>query len=135
MKISRSKRRKVMSAGFVAVVVTAGAAFAATNTVSDRNAGMGTSVVSGFTVHSMGYHAGSNPLYVGRVTFDISRDVNPQVVDSTNASVFISLDDSETYFPCDVSVGSASCVITEPIQFADVETADIVAYDLQNSPG
>ncbi|MEZ5273808.1 MAG: hypothetical protein R2694_16170 [Ilumatobacteraceae bacterium] len=68
MKISRSKRRRMMAAGFTALVVTAGTAFAATNTVADRNAGAGTSVVSGYTVNSVGYEAASLPIYVGRVT-------------------------------------------------------------------
>ena len=135
MKISRSKRRRVMAAGFTALVVTAGTAFAATNTVADRNAGAGTSVVSGYTVNSVGYEAASLPIYVGRVTFDIQRDVNPLVVDSSNAEVFISLDDGETFYDCSVTAGSASCIVTDPVLFSNVETLDVVAYDLQNSPG
>lgn len=135
MKVSRNNRRKMMAAGLAGLVITAGTAFAATNTVPNRNAGAGAGDISGFTVDSIGYIPADNPLLVGSVTFDIARNVNPGVVDSSNAEVLVSLDGSETFYPCDVSAGMAVCTIVDPVYFADVVTADVVAYDVQNSPG
>jgi len=135
MKVSRNNRRKMMAAGLAGLVITAGTAFAATNTVADRNAGAGVGQVSGFTINSIGYHPAENPLFVGSVTFDISRDVNTEVVDSSNAVVLVSVDEGDNYFPCTVNVGSATCELTNPVLFEVVVTADVIAYDVQNSPG
>jgi len=135
MKVSRNNRRKMMAAGLAGLVITAGTAFAATNTVPNRNAGAGTGEVSGFTVNSIGYLPAANPLLIGQVTFDISRDSSTTVVDSSNATVLVSIDDGDTYYPCSVSLGLASCNITDSVTFGSVVTADIVAYDVQNSPG
>ncbi|MEZ5273809.1 MAG: S24 family peptidase [Ilumatobacteraceae bacterium] len=44
--------------------------------------------------------------------------------------MFISLDDGETFYDCSVTAGSASCVVLDPVLFSNVETLDVVAYDL-----
>ena len=135
MKVSRSRRRRVAAIGFAALVATAGTAFAASNTVAGRNAGYGASTISGFTVNNISYTAAANPQNISSVTFDISRDVNTTVVDSTNAEVFVSLDGGATYITCVVWSGAAQCDLTESVGFADVVSADVVAYDMQNTAG
>lgn len=128
MKVSRSKRSKLGALGFAAIVITAGSAYAASNTVVDRNAGQGTGTVAGFTVTNIGYVADN--VYVAAVTFDIVRDLSSTAVNSTNAEVSVSLDGGVTYFPCSVAGGAANCTVTDTVSFADVTTVAVLAYDI-----
>ncbi len=130
MKVSRSKRSRLGALGFAAVVITAGSAYAASNTVADRNAGQGTGTVVGFTVTNIGYVADDD--YVAAVTFNIVRDLNTTTVDSSNAAVSVSLD-GVAYYPCSVAGGAASCTVTDNISFEDVTSVGVLAYDLQDT--
>ena len=130
MKVSRNKRRQLSAIGLAALVATAGTAYAANNTVASRNAGQGVNSVAGFTIVDIGYFPGADPEYVGLVTFTITRDLNTSVVDSTNAAVSISLDTGTNYYPCTINAGEASCTVTNPIEFAEVEDLSVIAYDL-----
>ena len=131
MIISRNRHRRALAVGLTGLVVAAGTAFAASNTVADRNAGAGSGGISGFTVTNIGYIPTMNPLLVGQVTFNIERDNSAQWVDSANADVLVSLDEGVTFYPCVVNTGTATCEITDPVSFESVETADVVAYDVQ----
>lgn len=133
MKVSRSTRRRLGAVGLVALVASAGSAYAASNTVASRNAGQGVNTVAGFTIVDIGYFPGDDPELVGLVTFTITRDLNTGVVDSTNAAVSISLDDGTNYYPCTINAGAASCTVTDPMQFVEVESLSVVAYDLQGT--
>ena len=130
MIISRNRHRRALAVGLTGLVVAAGTAFAASNTVADRNAGAGSGGISGFTVTNIGYIPTMNPLLVGQVTFNIERDNSAQWVDSANADVLVSLDEGDTFYPCVVNTGTATCEITDPVSFESVETADVVAYDV-----
>lgn len=129
MIVCRNRHRKVVAAGLAGLVIAAGTAFAASNTVVNRNAGAGTGQVAGFTVDNVSYIPGSNPLYIQEVTFTIARDGSSTAVDGTNAEVLVSLDEGTTFFPCVVNDGTASCEIGDPVLFETVENADVVAYD------
>ena len=129
MIVCRNRHRKVVAAGLAGLVIAAGTAFAASNTVVSRNAGAGTGQVAGFTVDNISYVPGSNPLYIEEVTFTIVRDGSSTVVDQTNAEVLVSLDEGVTFYPCVVNSGTASCEITDSVLFHAVENADVVAYD------
>lgn len=130
MIISRNRHRRALAVGLTGLVVAAGTAFAASNTVANRNAGAGSGGVSGFTVTDIGYIPTSEPWLIGEVTFNIVRDNSGQWVDSSNAEVLVSLNAGDTYYPCAVSYGTATCEITDPVSFESVETADVVAYDV-----
>lgn len=129
MIVSRNKRRRAVAVGLAGVVAAAGTAMAASNTVADRNAGAGRGQVAGFTVSDIEYFPASDPWLVGTVRFRIVRDVNSGVVDSSNATVMVSLDDGETYDTCAVSYGEATCSLANPVPFSIIDTADVVAYD------
>ena len=131
MKVSRTRRHQLGAIGLAAIVATAGTAYAANNTVASRNAGQGVNSVAGFTIVDIGYFPGSDPEFLSLVTFTITRDLNTGVVDSTNAAVTVSLDDGTNYYPCVINAGAASCTVTDPIEFAEVENLSVVAYDLQ----
>ena len=133
MKVSRNKRRQLGAIGLAALVATAGTAYAANNTVASRNAGQGVNSVAGFTIVDIGYFPGDDPGLVGLVTFTITRDLNTGVVDSTNAAVSISLDTGTNYYPCTINAGTASCTVTDPIEFVEVEDLSVIAYDLQGT--
>jgi hypothetical protein len=128
MKVSRSKRSKLGALGFAAVVITAGSAYAASNTVVNRNAGQGAGTVAGFTVTNIGYVADDD--YVAAVTFNIVRDLTTTTVDSANAAVSVGLDDSGMYYPCTVAGGVATCTVTDTVSFAEVTSVAVLAYDL-----
>lgn len=129
MIASRNRHRKVVAAGLTGLVIAAGTAFAASNTVVSRNAGAGSGQIAGFTVDNISYIPGSDPMYIQQVTFTIARDGSSTVVDDTNAEVLVSLDEGSSFFPCQVDNGTASCEITDSVLFQAVETADVVAYD------
>ena len=133
MRVSRSRRRQLGAIGLAALVATAGSAYAASNTVASRTAGQGVSTVAGFTVVDLGYVPYSDPEYITQVTFTITRDLNTLPVDSTNADVSISLDDGTNYYSCLVNSGTATCDITTPMEFVEVESVSVVAYDLNGT--
>ena len=129
MIVRRNRHRKAIAAGLTGLVLAAGTAFAASNTVVSRNAGAGTGQIAGFTVENIGYVPSGNPLFVGQVTFTIARDGSATVVDDSNAEVLVSLDDGTSFFPCAVTNGTASCEVTDDVLFEEVDSADVVAYD------
>jgi len=129
MIVSRNKRRRAVAVGLAGVVAAAGTAMAASNTVADRNAGAGSGQVAGFTVSDIEYFPAADPWLVGTIRFRIVRDINSAVVDSSNATVMVSLDDGDTYDSCAVSYGEATCTLADPVPFSIVESADVVAYD------
>lgn len=133
MIVSRNKRRRAVAVGLAGVVAAAGTAMAASNTVADRNAGAGSGGVAGFTVSDIEYFPAADPWLVGTIRFRIVRDVNSGVVDSTNATVMVSLDEGDTYANCAVSYGEATCTLTTPVPFSIIDTADVVAYDSASS--
>lgn len=67
------KRRLAIAALLAFVVGTASFAFAASNTVGDSKAGIGTGVVSGYTIESVSWDLNdTNPANVDDVTFSLA---------------------------------------------------------------
>ncbi len=70
----RQYRKRLTTAALLALVVaTASFAFAASNTVGDSKAGIGTGVVSGYTVEGVSWDLNdTNPANVDDVTFSLA---------------------------------------------------------------
>ena len=137
MKISRIGRGRLLGLGLVGAVAVGGAAFAASNTVPDSNAGQGPSVVAGFTVSSVAYSAKTEPdqAELDTVSFTIARDGtnSGNDVNSADADVLVRLNTGAgytTYVTCSVAVGAASCdFASQNVTFNSIVGLDVVAYD------
>jgi len=110
-----------------------GAAFAASNTVPDSNAGYATSVVSGYAVSNVAYASDVDKTDVGTITFDIVRSgsMSTNPVATANADVYVSLDGGTAWTVCSVVAGAATCDFAgDNITFESIDSLDVVAYDI-----
>lgn len=70
---NKRKRRYVLAALLAVIVATAGFAFAAANTVTASNAGIGSGTVSGYNVTAVSWDLNdANPALIDDVTFTLN---------------------------------------------------------------